>query len=322
MNGEFKQFHRKYIFCLFLILSGSYIAIRFSLWGIEEIQLNHMASSVFCFTFAVFGLLSDFLSIFVFQFNRKAFLKIEDGKIEAQFGCGEELYTELNNIANAENQGKLLKLYIDDSVILIYNLVNAKDLCQYILSHISNPSNTINIEEAKFKHQKNKQSYIKYLIATIIAGAFLFIHIGWCVFLTEGKELDNFSKLDDVVFLVFTFSEVFTIIIAFLLASKCGKKLTALNITKFQILSANAVERKNDALDKYPNVITKKYFDHYTYRIVVFSPKENIFAYMLERFNIKTLSWVYCYESAKGFGILSDLYEELDSYFEDVIFED
>ena len=222
----------------------------------------------------------------------------------------------------AENQGKHLKLYIDDSVIWNYHLVNAKDLCQYILSHISNPSNTINIEEAKFKHQKNKQSFIKYLIATIIAGAFLFIHIGWCVFLTEGKDLTDFSKLDDVVFLAFAFSEVFTIIIAFLLASKCGKKLTALNITKFQILSANAVERKNDALDKYPNVITKKYFDHYTYRIVVFSPKENIFAYMLERFDIKTLSWVFCYESAKGFEILSDLYEELDSSFEDVIFED
>ena len=146
-------------------------------------------------------------------------------------------------------------------------------------------------EEAKFKHQKNKQSFIKYLIATIIAGAFLFIHIGWCVFLTEGKDLTDFSKLDDVVFLAFAFSEIFTIIIAFLLASKCGKKLAALNITKFQILSANAVEHKNDALDKYPNVITKKYFDHYTYRIVVFSPKENIFAYMLERFDIKTLSW-------------------------------
>lgn len=58
------------------------------------------------------------------------------------------------------------------------------------------------------------------------------------------------------------------------------------------------------------------------YRIVVFAPKENIFAYMLERFDMKTHSWVFCYESAKGFGILSDLYEELDSSFEDVILED
>lgn len=43
---------------------------------------------------------------------------------------------------------------------------------------------------------------------------------------------------------------------------------------------------------------------------------------MLERFDMKTLSWVFCYELAKGFEILSDLYEELDSSFEDVIFED
>ena len=55
---------------------------------------------------------------------------------------------------------------------------------------------------------------------------------------------------------------------------------------------------------------------------VGFAPKENIFAYMLERFDMKTHSWVFCYESAKGFGILSDLYEDLDSSFEDVILED
>ena len=322
MNGEFKQSFRKYIFCLFFILSGSFIAIRFSLWGIEKIQSNHISSSVFCFIFAVLGLLFGFLSIFIFQFNRKAFLKIEDSKIDAQFEWGEELHVELRDITNAENQGKHLKLFIDGNVIWIYNLVNAKDLCQYILSRISKCSNPVNIEEVKLRHQKSKQSYINYLIATIIAGAFMFINIGWCVFLTEGKDLADFSKLEDVVFLAFAFAEIFTIILAFLLASKCGTKLEAFNIAKLHILSVHAFEHKSDALEKYPNVITKKYFDHYTYRIVVFTPKENIFAYMLERFDMKTLSWVFCYESAKGFEILSDLYEELDSSFEDVIFED
>lgn len=42
---------------------------------------------------------------------------------------------------------------------------------------------------------------------------------------------------------------------------------------------------------------------------------------MLEQFDIKTLSWVFCNESAKDFEILSDLYEKLDSSFQDVIFE-
>lgn len=322
MNGEFQQSFRKYIFCLFFILSGSFIAIRFSLWGIEEIQSNHIATSVFCFAFAAFGLLFGFLSIFIFQFNRKAFFKIENDKIDAQFGLSEELHTELSNIKSAENQGKHLKLFLGRNVVWIYNLVNAKDVCQYILSHISTHSPTFNIEEVKIQHQKNKKSYVCNLIATILVGAFIFINIAWCAFLTEGKDLVDFSESDDIVFLAFAFAEIFTIILVFWLASKCGKKLEAFNISKLQILSTFALKHKNDSVDKYPNVIITKYFDHYTYRIVVFSPKENIFAYMLERFDMRTLSWVLCYESAKGFDVLSDLYEELDDAFEDVVFED
>ena len=322
MNGEFKQSFRKYIFCLLFIFSGSFIAIRFSLWGIEEIRSSHISSCIFCFTFAVLGLLFGFLSIFIFRFNRKAFLKIDDGKIDAEFGWEQELHIELNDITNAENQGKHLKLFLDSNVIWIYDLINAKDLCQYILSRISKSSNPVSIEEVKHRHQKSKKSYICYLVATIITGAFLFVNIGWCVFLTEGKDLAYFSKSDDVIFLAFAFAEIFTVILTFLLASKCGKKLEIFNMSKLHILSVSALKHKSDALDKYPNVITKKYFDHYTYRIVVFAPKENIFAYMLERFDMKTHSWVFCYESAKGFGILSDLYEELDSSFEDVILED
>ena len=73
MNGEFKQSLKKYIFCLFFILSGSFIAIRFSLWGIEEIQLNHTASSVFCFTFAVFGLLLVSFQYLFFNLTERLF---------------------------------------------------------------------------------------------------------------------------------------------------------------------------------------------------------------------------------------------------------
>ena len=36
MNGEFKQSFRKYIFCLLFIFSGSFIAIRFSLWVLKK----------------------------------------------------------------------------------------------------------------------------------------------------------------------------------------------------------------------------------------------------------------------------------------------
>ena len=157
MNGKFNLSTRKYIFCLLFILSGSFIAIRFSLWGIEEIQSNHISSSIFCFTFAVFGLLFGFLSIFIFQFNRKAFFKIEDDKIDAQFGWDKELHIRISDIENAENQGKHLKLFTDGNIVWIYNLDNAKNLCQYILSYISKHSNSVNIGEAKIKYKKHKK---------------------------------------------------------------------------------------------------------------------------------------------------------------------
>lgn len=322
MSGEFKQSFRKYILCLFFICAGSYLAIRFSLWGIEEIKANHISFAVFCFGFAFFGLLLGFLSIFIFRFNRNAYIKIDNSKIDARFGWGEELHAKLSDIQNAEIIGKHLKLYVDNKIICIYNLVNAKNLCEYILSRITKSDFPVNIENIKLQLHKVKKQYITFLIATIISGAFLFINLGWCFFLTDGKLLSDFSKTDEIIFLAFTFAEIFTLILTFWLANKCGKKLDMFNMLKKMILSALALEHKSDDLDKYSNIIIKKYFDHYIYRIVVYTPKENIYAYMLERFDIKTLSWEYCYESVKGFKILSELYDDLDSSFEDVILED
>ena len=323
MNGEFKRSFIKYIFCLFFIFAGSFMIIRFSLWGIDEIQSGHISSSVFCFAFAFLGLLLGFLAIFVYQFNRNAFLKIQNGKIDGQFGWNEELHIKLNDITNAENQGKHLKLYIANNVVYIYNLTNAKDLCRYILSNNSkNIFHINNVEDAKIKCRKNKKSFITYLVSTIIVGTFMFINIGWCVFLTEGKDIVDFSKSDNIIFSAFAFAEIFTVLSALFLANKCGKKLEIYNISKLHILSAYALEHKSDDINKYPNVITRKYFDRYTYRIIVFAPYENIFAYILEKFDVKTLSWICCYESSKEFEILSELYDDLEDSFEDILLQD
>ena len=152
--------------------------------------------------------------------------------------------------------------------------------------------------------------------------ALLFINIGWCVFLTEERELNDFSSSDDFVFVAFVFAEVLTVLLAFFMANKGGKVREILSICKHHIEAAVASEHKCHALDRYSNLILKKYFNDYTYRIIVFSPKEGIFAYRLERFHMKTLSWQSCYDVPKCFGRLDDLYDDLDACFEDVILED
>ena len=102
MNGEFKKTYRKYLLCLFFIIAGSFLAIRFFLWGIEEIQVNHISASVFCFIFSLFGFLFGCLSIAIFKFNRNAFLKIENNQIDAQFGLDKEIHIEIIDIIRNE----------------------------------------------------------------------------------------------------------------------------------------------------------------------------------------------------------------------------
>ena len=322
VRGEFKSSFVKYLFCLFFILSGSFIAIRFSLWGIDEIRANHVSAVVFCFSFAVFGLLFGVLSIFVFQFNRKAFLNMENGKIDAQFGWGQELHAELGDITHAENHGKHLKLFVGGNVIWIHNLLNAKDLCEAILSGTAACAAPVNVKHAEERYRKSQKSFVAGLIDTVFVGAFLFVNIGWCVFFTEGKALNDLSPSEDMVFLAFVFAEIVTVIFSFFLADRCGKKLEVFRLCKLQVLSAYALEHKTDGLAPYPNILMRKYFDHYTYRIVVFAPKADVFAYMLERFDAKSRSWIPCYEVVRGFHILSELYDELEHAFADVMLEE
>ena len=93
-------------------------------------------------------------------------------------------------------------------------------------------------------------------------------------------------------------------------------------MSKLTLLSAAATEHKNESLEKYPSVIGKKYFDDDTYRIVIFAPESDVFAYMLECFDLPSKSWISCYNTAKVFNYLSELYEDIDESFEDVILKD
>lgn len=323
MKGEFfKTSLQKYLLCLFFLLTGSLIAVRFVLWGIDAIQAKaSLSSAVFCFVFAAGGLLFGSFSLVLYRFNRNAFLTLENGKIDARFGWDKELHTDINNVTCAEIQGKHLKLFINEKVVWIYGLINAKEICQYIRSLM--PTNNMpDLENAKAQYHKSKKAYNSFFTATVISFAFLLLHLLWCVILTEGKALNDFSQKEDAVFIAFLFAEVFTVLLTFVFAHKCGKKREIFHQYKHAFLSACAFECKDYDLDKYPDILYKKYFDHYTYRVVVFAPKETVFAYMLERFDGKTLSWKSCYTTAKSFERLTDLYEDFGICFADVILED
>ena len=324
VKGIFTTPIRKYVFCLFFILSGTFIAIRFGIWGIDAIRAGAIAAAIFSFGFVVLGLLVGAVAIVLFNYNKGAHLTVDQQNIDAHFALGNELHEPISKIKKVtlSRDASGIALYLADRMYLINNLKNAKEICTFILSVNSGARSVMSVDEAKSNLLKHKKLFAKYLVLTVVFVALLFVHIAWCVFLTEGKDLGDFSQSDSMVFVGFAVAELITVVIAFVLADKCGKQNKICELSRATLLSAAATEHKNDSLDRYPNLIGKKFFDDNTYRIVIFAPKSDVFAYMLERFDFSAEAWVNCYDSAKGFKSLSELYEDIEESFEDVILED
>ena len=142
------------------------------------------------------------------------------------------------------------------------------------------------------------------------------------MYLTEGRDLGDFTASDDKVFVAFAVAEVVTLASAFIFAKICGKVNVLREESRKRKDAAYAQLHRKDALERYSGIITIKYFDGGRYRIVVFSPTGDLFGYMLEYFDVKTEKWTTCYEKAKGFEILSELYDDIEENFSDVILED
>ena len=45
MKGIFKTHIKKYLFCLFFIIAGSIIAVKFGLWGIDAVRSGKIAAA-------------------------------------------------------------------------------------------------------------------------------------------------------------------------------------------------------------------------------------------------------------------------------------
>lgn len=322
MSGIFRPSRIKNLFSLFFILLGSFLTIRFTVWGIEAVRDEKPAVAVFAFLFALIGLAFGLVSIFLFQFNRKAYLTIGDRKMDGLFGFGTELHEYLVSLRKVElnRGGKGLTLYFTDRICSVFNLQNAKEVCAFLDSRIPKGPGPMTLEEAETTHGKQFRKYILLMVLTILLSLILFGNIGWCVWLTDGKSLESFSQAEIMVFTGFAVAEIITLFILFVLADKCGKQKKICELCYFTCLSAAASEYRNEGLEKYGQIIKVKFFDDYTYRIVIFSAEGNIPAYMLERFDFRTESWVFCFDHAKGFETMSELFDDLEESFVDVLF--
>ncbi|MBQ7475679.1 MAG: hypothetical protein IJS78_07170 [Clostridia bacterium] len=323
MEGIFKKSAFKYLFCLFFIVGGTFIAVRFALWGIDSIREGRIAETVFSFFLAVFGLCFGLTSIFIFSVNRKAYLKVDREKIDARFGLDQELHADVSSIENAEIKNGMLRLRtVEGGDFLISELVNVKDICEYILKITEEFKRPLNIDDAISNLKKSKKRMIRFLIPTVLTGLLMFINIALCVLATGGRDIGEFSRSDSITFAAFMFFEVVIIILCFLFADRLGKRLNEYNYRKSVLSSAEASGRARDGMEKYPDDARVRFFDKYSYRIVSFSVPGGGAAFMLERYDLKTHEWKPCFSGPEVFDSLSELNEMLKIRYSDVKFDE
>lgn len=325
MKGVFKTPFSKYVYSLFFILSGSAIAVRFALWGIDSVRAGKTAAAIFCFTFVLGGLVFGSFAVFAFNYNRGAYLTVEDGKIDARFGWDEKIHADASSVLKAElgRDGKSAELIFADRACRITGLENARDVCIFISSKTAGKRPSVPIDDVRTTLTKAQKKSTVFLVLTALFIALSFVHIGWCVALTEGKDLSDFSTGDSLLFTAFAAAELLTMTLALFFADRCGKQRRITGTCRRALLTAAATEHKDDSLDKIPHLIEVKYFDEYAYRIVIiYSPEHGVYAYMLERFDLISLSWKQCYDAARGFNDKSDLYDDIKECFDNVIFDE
>ena len=323
MKGIFRKSYFKYVLCLLFILPGTFAAVKFGLWGIDSVKSGRVAEAIFAFSFIFICLLFGSFAVVLFNYNRGASLTIESGKIDARFGFGTELHEDVRDVVKAvlARDGKGLRLIFRDKTADITGLENAKDICGYILSEGGGRGSVMTPDEAAALLKTHEKKFGNRIVPTVLFGILMFANIAWCVILTDGKDLGEFNGSDTLIFVAFAVAELTAFVLTLFFADRSGKQLKVVNDCKAVLLSCAAKEHKKDSLEKYPDPIGVKYLDDFSYRIVIFAPKSNVFAYMLERFDASTNLWISCYTSAKKFDTLSELNDDIDVTFENEILE-
>lgn len=320
MKGEFNKLRVKYLISFMFFSIGVLLILCFTSWGIEEIKLGYISSAIFCFITAFIGWICLFLSYIFVALDSDAFFEVDDQHIRAKYSIHKKLDINVKNIKEATVLDGVLVLNIGEKNICISNLNKSDVICDYIISKISKASK-VNLETEKIIYNKLHKDFTIYTSVTIFMIILCFINIILCVYLTGGKDIKEFTKFDDSIFIILTGIEMLTVILTFVFASLAGKININLKWTKQKLLRAMALENKNKNLENYKNIVDIKYFDGYTSRVIISKINDQQYDSVVECFDLKSKSWYFTgtYFTSK---ILSDAYDHIDYVFSNINFED
>ncbi len=319
MNGLFYKSWRKLPRCLLLMACGSFMAIRFGIWGIDALRTPSVPSSqaLFCLPAALFGLLLGGAGIVLLRYNRGAHIEVNESGIQGCIGLGQDISVKRSEIVDVYAHTHHLTVETKTGLTVISDLQNALALAQYLLT-VTPTLRLWRTDEAEAMRQAkhHRRKYRRALLGTVFGVLLMFIHIFWCVLLTGGRDISDFSAVEDSIFTVFLTAELLTTLGTFLLARTAGKILIRYQRSQLRVLSIRAyADRQKHLPDGTTDVL---YFRHATLRIVIYAQAGG-YVYRLQKFD-PFYSWINCDTSAQ-FDNRTALQNEIDRRFEGILLE-
>ena len=236
MDGNFPlggKNQRSRIWSIPVFLSGAFLI---GLYGFlrtvdsqagSDLVVLFLMGAGFCLTAVLSGL-----------YNRKGYIRLENGRIQARYHWLGRLDCAIEDIAFVLPQVNTLTILLKSGKrYLITGVEDSWFLSRLIRRRLYAAERELP-DSLRRELNRAKAKRTKALTWVICGTAMLFVNILLTVLLTGGRELHEFSRSDWNRFLGMVFGELFLLIALLGVANQCGRQLLTLEVLRYRLRGA------------------------------------------------------------------------------------
>ena len=276
MDGIFLR--KKFNLCLFLLFIGGLFLIGMYFF---IIIVDPEATST-NLTILITGTLICLTVIASWLWNYGAFIHIGEDSIEAKYHWFGKISCKLSDVTYAFSQRNTLTIQSKNGkTCTIFGLTNSHPLASFIRRkmyfELAERPETLIRQLSNLKSARKKES-----LYTCSGAVLMFVNIFITDFLTDGKELYEYNKIQWIIFSIMSLIEIATTIGTFHFALKAGKKNICIDRLQYTI--------RRTIIETYPLLpgyaISVYTDDDYIGRITVFGYHlQNDVYYSVQKFD-------------------------------------
>lgn len=306
-------------FGYFQLIVGSFIAIRFGSWMIASIRSDSTLAMI-CFNgfFTFLGLIWGLSSIFVSNYNRKAYLEVTETRVTARYGWNQTLDLALCDVWDVDARHTFLTLYTKDGEYHISTLMNAVEIGYFILDRIEKHVWEKDVDASKKKAKRAKTGFIVFAVLIALCVIAVILSFFVLVRATHGNFLDVLNGEEDRTFVVF----FAVLVLLFALMCVFAVLLAEMSVRKERYGSVEracaAYANRRAELDGFPGIIGVLYYNCSICRVVAY--RDGSFRYMPQHFELGS-GWVDFFKEPREFDTLAQLEDDIREEFANVILE-